>query len=224
MALEEEIRVLYQDNHLLALYKPAGMLVQADRTGDLSLLEWAKEWIRQAYAKPGQAYLGLVHRLDRPVPGVVLFARTTKAAQRLSQQFRTHQVGKRYLAVINGRLDPAQGTSRLYVARTRKRTVITSPHDPAGKRAELHYRTIEHKSRLSLVEVTLRTGRHHQIRAQLAALGHPIVGDTRYGSPVHAPQGMIALLAKRLSCRHPTRRMEITVEAPIPKMWPWPPI
>ena len=218
---EREIRVLYEDNHLLALFKPAGMLVQGDRTEDPSLLDWAKAWIGKRYAKPGRVFIGLVHRLDRPVPGVVLFARTSKAASRLSAQFRSRSVKKVYWAVAHGHLRPADGIARNYISRKQGRAALTLPDDPSGRYAELRYKTIDRKPGASLVEITLVTGRHHQIRAQLSALGHPIVGDVKYGSPRQTPSGSIALLARRLTCRHPTKPMDMTFQAPLPEDWPW---
>jgi 23S rRNA pseudouridine1911/1915/1917 synthase len=221
--LEDQIEILYEDNHLLGVYKPAGMLTQGDKTGDLSLLDWAKRWIKDRYGKPGNVFLGLVHRLDRPVAGVVLFAKTSKAASRLSAQIRDRTVKKIYRAVVHGNPNPLQGKSELYLTRIRNKSAVTGPHDPSGQLAVLHYRVIEVRAASSLVEVTLVTGRHHQIRCQLAALGHPILGDLKYGSRQALPSRVIALVAKQLTCRHPTRDTDVVVESPIPKNWPWPP-
>lgn len=224
---EEEIEVLYEDNHLLALFKPAGMLVQGDATGDLSLLDWAKGWLKRKYDKPGRVFLGLVHRLDRPVPGVVLFARTSKAARRLSEQFRARTVKKTYWAVIHGRMEPESGALKNHLVRRRNKTFLTTPEDANAKYAELRYTTLEAAGPFSLLEITLVTGRHHQIRAQLASLRRPIVGDVKYGAPGNGskkrPDEGLALLAKRLVCRHPTEGVEMTFESPLPKNWPWPP-
>ena len=221
--LEDQIEILYEDNHLLGVYKPAGMLTQGDKTGDLSLLDWAKRWIKERYGKPGNVFLGLVHRLDRPVAGVVLFARTSKAASRLSAQIRDRTVKKIYWAVVHGTPNPLQGKSELYLTRIRNKSAVTGPHDPSGQLAVLHYRVIEVQAASSLVEVTLVTGRHHQIRCQLTALGHPILGDLKYGSRQALPSQIIALVAKQLTCRHPTRDADVVVESPIPRNWPWPP-
>jgi 23S rRNA pseudouridine1911/1915/1917 synthase len=220
---EERIKVLYDDNHLLAVYKPPGILVQADRTGDLSLLEWARTWVKGHYRKPGNVFLGLVHRLDRPVSGVVLFARTSKAAARLSEQFREHRVRKIYLAVVRGEIEPRSGTLKARLSRAGTRTRVTDFWDPLGKEAELRYRTIDAKQGFSLLEVDLVTGRHHQIRVQLAALGHPICGDQKY-SPQQVRSGAsMALMARTITVRHPTRPVDMTFVSPTPDDWPWPP-
>jgi len=220
---DNQIKILYEDNHLLGVYKPAGMLTQGDRTGDLSLLDWAKEWIKARYVKPGRVFLGLIHRLDRPVAGAVLFARTSKAASRLSAQIRGHKIEKLYWAIVHGRPRPAEGKSEAYLARTRNKSILTGPHDPSGQWAVLHYKVLESRASFSLVEVTLVTGRHHQIRCQLAALGHPVLGDLKYGSTHSLPSRAIGLLSKRLTCHHPTRDMDVAIESPMPEDWPWPP-
>jgi len=222
--LDTQIKILYEDNHLLGVYKPPGMLIQGDKTGDLSLLDWAKAWIKNRYQKPGNVFLGLVHRLDRPVAGLALFARTSKAAARLSAQIRDRTVEKIYWAVVHGTPSPLEGKSELFLARTRNKAVVTGPNDSSGKLALLHYRILESSALFSLVEVTLVTGRHHQIRCQLAALGHPVLGDVKYGSSVILPSGTIALLSKRLVCRHPTMDQDVVIESPMPENWPWPPV
>lgn len=221
---ENQIKILYEDNHLLGVFKPAGMLTQRDRTEDPSLLDWAKEWIRAKYRKPGGVFLGLVHRLDRPVAGAVLFARTSKAAGRLSSQIREHQIKKIYWAVVHGHPRPPKGRSEVYIARSGSRSIITGPGDPSGQLAELTYRVLESRGSYSLLEITLITGRHHQIRCQLAGLGHPILGDRKYGSPQLLPGRHIGLLAKHLMCRHPTKDMDVHIESPTPEEWPWPPL
>jgi 23S rRNA pseudouridine1911/1915/1917 synthase len=217
----EQIRVLYEDNHLLAVFKPPGILVQGDRTGDPSLLEWGKDWLRARYRKPGRVFLGLVHRLDRPVSGVVLLARTTKAAARLSEQFRERRIEKVYWAVVHGRPDPPAGELADHLAKRGLTTVRVSPEDSRAKAATLRYRTLETSIGLSLVEIRLITGRHHQIRSQFAALGHPVVGDHRYGAPRPSPSRLLGLLARSLTCRHPTRPVDITFLSPLPSGWPW---
>ncbi|MBN1848747.1 MAG: RluA family pseudouridine synthase [Deltaproteobacteria bacterium] len=213
--------ILYEDNHLLAVYKPAGMLTQGDRSGRVSLLDLGKEWLRVQYNKPGKAFLGLLHRLDRPVSGVVLFAKTSKAAGRLSEQFRNRIVKKVYLAVIHSHLTPPQGDSIMYLVRDGSRSTVTLFSHPKAQRAELSYRTLQEREETSLVRIVLRTGRRHQIRAQLAALGHPIVGDRRYGSPLTIKEHAIALQAHSLTFLHPISKEEVYLEAPMPELWPW---
>jgi len=220
--LDNEIKILYEDNHLLGVYKPPGMLIQGDKTGDLSLLDWAKGWIKNRYEKPGNVFLGLVHRLDRPVAGAALFARTSKAAARLSAQIRDRTMEKVYWAVVHGIPAPPEGRAEHHLARIRNKSVVTGPNHPSGKLAVLHYRVRESSAPCSLVEVTLVTGRHHQIRCQLATLGFPVLGDLKYGSSRPLPSGMIALLSKRITCRHPTRDMDVVIESPLPQNWPWP--
>ncbi len=214
--------LLYHDNHLLGLYKPAGLLVQGDRSGDPNLLDLAKAWIKQLYHKPGKVYLGLVHRLDRPVAGVVLFARTSKGASRLSAQFRDHRVSKQYLAVVEGRLAPRRGTLNAYHLKGQHRSSRLLKESVAGARqARLAYEVLERSAHRSLVAVRLETGRKHQIRLQLAALGHPVLGDVRYGAAGPLAQQQIALLAQRLTVIHPTLREPLTLESPLPQGWPW---
>lgn len=213
--------VLYEDNHLLALYKPAGLLVQGDNTGDISLLELGKVWLKERYGKPGQVFLGLVHRLDRPVAGVVLFARTSKAAGRLSEQFRSGKVKKRYLAVVEGILKEPSGRLVHHIERTDRFSRIVSEPTPHSQEARLSFRLLETIRSRSLVEVELETGRRHQIRLQLSYLGYPLLGDLRYGASAPLPGKQIALLARELSVEHPTRKESIVFQSPFPKGWPW---
>ncbi|MFH1983414.1 MAG: RluA family pseudouridine synthase [Pseudomonadota bacterium] len=213
--------VLYEDNHLLGLYKPAGLLVQGDRTGDPCLLDLGKSWLKARYAKPGQVFLGLVHRLDRPVAGVVLFARTSKAAARLSAQFRERRVTKDYLAVVHGRLETESGELAHHLVRDGASSRVAEPDSDGAQAARLTYRRLGESFDRSLVAVSLHTGRRHQIRAQLAAIGHPILGDLRYGAPAPLPNAQIALLARHLGVTHPTTKAPILLNAPIPAGWPW---
>jgi len=213
--------VLYLDNHLLALYKPAGLLVQGDESGEISLLELGKSWLKERYDKPGRAFLGLVHRLDRPVAGVVLFCRTSKAAGRISEQFRSGTIVKKYLAIVEGRLSEYQGRLTNFIEKNAKNSKIVSLPGKKSKRATLSYRVLDTIGSVSLLEVYLETGRKHQIRLQLSNLGHPVLGDKRYGSSATFAQRQIALFAKELTIRHPIRKVEVTIEAPLPKGWPW---
>ena len=214
--------ILYLDNHLFALYKPAGLLVQGDRSQDVTLLELGKQWLKGHYGKPGKVFLGLVHRLDRPVAGVVLFARTSKAAARISEQFRTGNIAKRYLAIVEGRLSAATGRLINTLERQERVSRIIQESVPGSQEARLSYRVLDQIASQSLVEIDLETGRRHQIRLQLAHLGHPIVGDVRYGATRPLPNGQIALLARELSFNHPTSRQRVTVASPLPIGWPWP--
>ncbi len=201
-----EPQILFVDNHLLVVRKPAGMLVQADATGDFDLLSWGKQWIKREFAKPGDVFLGLVHRLDRPVSGVVVFARTSKAASRLSQSFRERTVGKTYWALVEGETPP-HDTLRGFLKRERTRSRMSD--DEMGSHAELRYRRLGYAAGISWLEVELGTGRHHQIRLQLADAGHPIVGDFKYRAPGRKPGpgfgGMLALHARSLSIAHPVK-------------------
>jgi 23S rRNA pseudouridine1911/1915/1917 synthase len=215
--------VVFADNHLLVVVKPAGMLAQGDRTGDASLVDWAERWLAESAAKPGKAYVGLVHRLDRPVGGLMVLARTSKAAARLSAAFRDRTVDKRYLALVERPLPEAAGRSEGWLVPGRG-TVSSrwqaAPCD-GGQTAVLGWRTLDAAGAGTLVEVGLETGRKHQIRAQLAALGSPILGDRRYGArKPWAPAGSIALFAWSLTVPHPIGGAPTTFEAWPERPWP----
>ncbi len=221
MATPGWFEVFYEDNHLLAVNKPAGlptMGVAADRP---SLLAIAKDYIRHKYRKPGNVYLGIVSRLDAPVTGVVLLARTSKAAARLSEQFRQGEVEKIYWAIVSGKLRPARGRWQDWLRHDERhrRVQTTQPGAAGAKLARLSYRRLGQAGPGTLVEICLETGRKHQIRVQCAAHGHPIVGDRKYGSQIPFPAG-IALHARRLRFRHPVRREPIELVAPLPASWP----
>ena len=218
------IEILYEDNHLLAVNKPAGVLSQADATGDVPLLAAAKAYLKEKYGKPGNVFLGLVHRLDRPVAGVLIFARTSKAAGRLSAAFREGRVEKTYHAVVAGVPTPQRGTLRHWLCKiaAQRRTMVVRPDTPGARLAVLDYRVMAASAAGSLVAVRLHTGRSHQIRVQLAAMGHPILGDLKYGAAAPLPAGNIALYACRLQVAHPTRNETLRIEAPVPPGWPWP--
>ena len=211
---------LYLDNHLLVVDKPAGQLVQGDATGDLDLVTEAKAYLKERFDKPGNVFVGLVHRLDRPTSGVVALARTSKAAGRLSDQFRTRSTDKRYLAVLDGVLDPEGQATDGLVKREGGGVRVVPVERPDAQRAVLHWRTLSADSGRSLVEVELVTGRKHQIRAQLAARGASVVGDFRYGKdrPFAGGRG-IALHAWQLTIQHPTRKEPVTFSSPPPPSW-----
>ncbi len=218
-----QLNVLYEDNHLLIVLKPARMLVQRDNTGDPSLLDIAKHWVKEKYQKPGNVYLGLVHRLDRPAEGVMVFAKTSKAASRLSHQFRERTVEKAYLAVVQGHVEPESGRLEHSIRKRpgNRRVHISQNPLQDGKHAALTYNVCEEVDDLSLVHVQLHTGRHHQIRAQFAYIGHPVVGDYKYTSRIPLPDKRIALLAHSISFTHPTVKTPMTIESPFPNYWPW---
>jgi 23S rRNA pseudouridine1911/1915/1917 synthase len=207
----DALEVLYEDNHLISVNKPAGILVQGDRSGEESLMDVVKEYIRERYQKPGNVFLGTVHRLDRPVSGVVLFARTSKAASRLMRQWQAREVKKTYWAVVEGALEPEQGRIEGHLRKSGKRVRTAKEGDPGAKEAVLEYRTLAHGNGISLVEIGLITGRKHQIRAQLSQAGCPVVGDVKYGANGFLKDKTIRLVARSLSFRHPVAGREMTL-------------
>jgi 23S rRNA pseudouridine1911/1915/1917 synthase len=215
-----DLLVLYEDNHLLAVFKPAGLLSQGPGEGHNTILDVARAWVRRSHDKPGNVFLGLVHRLDRPVGGVLILAKTSKAAARLSEQFRTGAVRKIYQAVVEGHL-PDSGTLSDQIARGGQHRHTRIMPQGEGRPVSLEFRRLGGEARASLLEVRPHTGRTHQIRVQLAHAGHPIIGDLKYGSRFRLPTG-IALFAKQITFLHPTREVETDVHAPTPPNWPWP--
>ena len=220
------LHVIHEDNHLLAVTKPAGLLVQGDRTGDVTLLALAKAYLKQKYAKPGNVFLALVHRLDRPVSGVVLLARTSKAASRLSRQFRERTVGKRYQAVVEG--IPSAGSRELVAhlagsGDARGVTRAAREPFPDSREARLVYTVTERAANQALLAIEPMTGRRHQIRAQLALIGCPVLGDVKYGAARPFADRSIALHASRLEVTHPIGSELVVLEASLPPGWPWPP-
>lgn len=219
------IPILYEDNHLLIVTKPVNVPVQEDRSGDPDLLNVLKQDLKVRYNKPGNVFLALVHRLDRPVGGVMVFAKTSKAASRLSDVIRRKKLGRTYLATIRGRPTQQQDTLEHYLLKdTRKNIVrIVSPDTEGAKKAILDYELIASNNAddLSLVKIKLHTGRSHQIRVQMAAIGCPLYGDQRYGQHVNKPGQQIALWAHQLSLPHPTRD-ELIAEMCVPPLeYPW---
>lgn len=214
--------VFYRDNHLLVLYKPAGLLVQADETEEVSLLDLGKRWVKEMHQKPGRVFLGLVHRLDRPVAGVVLFCRTSKAAGRMSAQFRASGAEKYYLAVLEGKLREKSGRLVHHIERRDKRSSVVVPENARGGReARLSFEALETGGNRTLARIRLETGRHHQIRVQFAHIGHPVVGDLRYGAAAPLPQKQIALFAQKLVVSHPVSGERLSFESALPRGWPW---
>lgn len=213
--------ILYEDNHLIALNKPAGMLTQPSGRQEGNLEDLAKEWIRRTKRKPGEVFLHAVHRLDRPVSGVVLFARTSKALGRMNEQQRGREMRKIYHAVLTHELPSSEGTLRHTLRHSRMRSLEARGHEYGARECVLHYRVLERSSSMSLVEISLETGRYHQIRAQLAACGCPVLGDARYGGGSPGRFKGIALHHVRLEFTHPTKKARITIEAPYPDSWPF---
>ena len=212
----EKLQILYEDNHLIAVYKPAGILVQGDISHEISLLDMVKDYIKKQYNKPGEVFLGLVHRLDRPVGGVVLFARTSKSASRLSVQWRQRSLTKIYWALVHGKMPRPFGRLTSFLKKRRQKVSLTDETHKRAQEAALTYSTLFVRGKVSLLEVRLHTGRKHQIRVQLAAEGCPIVGDRKYGAPERREDGTICLVAKSLTFMHPTRPETMYIEAPAP--------
>ncbi|WNJ21019.1 RluA family pseudouridine synthase [Pontibacter sp. G13] len=220
--LDPERDVLFEDNHLLIVNKPFGMLSQGDDTGDDSVVEWAKAYIKEKYNKPGNVYLGLIHRLDRPAGGALVLARTSKAAARVSKQFQGKEVQKIYHIVTEGVPKPAAGTLSHHIRKLPNKNIVRAHPKPVdgAKPAKLEYRVLSVNQGKALVEIRLITGRRHQIRAQMATKGTPVLGDVKYGASGFLPDQDIALLAREVSLVHPTQKEPLTVTAPWPdKDW-----
>lgn len=214
------LSILYEDNHLLVINKPAGLPTMGVAAGEPSVVTLARHYIKHKYRKPGRVYMGIVSRLDTPTSGVVLLARTSKAAGRLAEQFRTRAAEKTYWAIVSGCLQPAEGELVDWIVKddARQRMIISGPWDASAKEARLRYRRMRAVGRGTLVEIKLLTGRKHQIRLQLAARGCPIWGETKYGKGEPFADG-IALHARRLVVQHPVRREAVELEAPLPAAW-----
>jgi len=210
--------VVYEDNHVIIVSKESGEIVQGDKTGDVPLSEAVKQYIKEKYAKPGAVFLGTVHRLDRPVSGLVVFARTSKALARLNKMFAEGQVHKTYWAIVKNTPKAPEGTLENWLVRNEKqnKSYAYDKERPNSKKAILKYRVIGHTDNYSVLEVNLMTGRHHQIRCQLAAMGCPIKGDLKYGAPRSNPDGSISLMSRRVEFVHPVSKETIIVEAPLP--------
>lgn len=219
------MKLLYEDNHIIAVSKTCHEIVQGDKTGDTPLSDTVKAYIKEKYQKPGEVFLGVTHRLDRPTTGVVLFARTSKALTRLNAMFQSHeQIQKTYWAIVekNERLlgNMANETMRLenYLWRNEKqnKSFVVKPGTKDAKRAVLTYKVIAKSERYMLLEINLETGRHHQIRCQLAAIGLPIKGDLKYGAKRSNPDGGISLHARKIEFIHPVSKLPISITAPVP--------
>ncbi len=220
MYLSSKVDVLYEDNHVIAVHKPAGLLVEGDASGDTNLFEQVKQYLKDKYKKPGNVFLGIVHRLDRPVEGIVLFGKTSKGAARLSEQFREHTIRKIYHAVVLGVPSPAKATLIHFLTKDEraKVAIVFETSAPKRDKAELTYETVRSNGKYSLLKIELKTGRFHQIRAQLAHIGHPIAGDVKYGAPESLPDKTIALAATELEFQKATadELVELHIEMPSP--------
>lgn len=216
--------VLYEDNHIIAVNKTCSEIVQGDKTGDVPLSETVKAYIKDKYNKPGDVFLGVTHRLDRPTSGVVLFARTSKALTRLNEMFKSHgQIRKTYWAIVQGKPKMAEARLENYLIRNEKqnKSYIAKQGAKDAKLAILTYKTLTVGEHYSLLEISLETGRHHQIRCQLAAIGCPVKGDLKYGAKRSNPDGGICLHARQIAFEHPVSHDEIVITAPIPEDSIW---
>ena len=213
------MEVIYEDNHIIAVNKTCREIVQGDKTGDTPLSDMLKAWLKEKYCKPGNVFVGVTHRLDRPVSGVVLFAKTSKALARLNEMFRTSEVKKTYWAVVKNAPKEPEGELVHYLARNEKqnKSFAYDKEVPNSKKAILDYRLIGHSENYYLLEVDLKTGRHHQIRCQLAKMGCPIKGDLKYGAPRSNPDGSICLHARKVRFIHPVSKELIELVAPLPE-------
>ena len=217
----QNISILYEDNHLLVVNKPANMPVCLDSSNDIDLLSKLKEYIKIKYNKPGNVYLGLVHRLDRPVEGILVFAKTSKAASRLSDQIRTNQLKKTYYAIVENKPNKS-GTFIDYLYKDEKTNTSYITNEKKGKKSVLEYNLINYKNNLSLVKINLLTGRHHQIRVQLSSHGYPLYGDHKYNKNfINDNKENIALIAKELSFYHPVTKELLTFTIDLPKRYPY---
>ena len=218
------MEVIYEDNHIIIVNKQSGEIVQGDKTGDRPLSDIVKDYIKEKYQKPGAVFLGVVHRLDRPVSGLVIFARTSKALTRLNKMFAEGEIHKTYWAIVRRQEagDDWQTLEHWLVRNEKQNKSYAYPTEkPNAKKAILKYRTLSHSDNYTLLEVRLLTGRHHQIRCQLAAMGCPIKGDLKYGAPRSNPDGSISLMARRVEFVHPVSNAPITIEAPSPNDTLW---
>ena len=217
------MNVVYEDNHIIIVNKQSGEIVQGDKTGDTPLSDIVKQYIKEKYNKPGNVFLGVVHRLDRPVSGLVVFAKTSKALSRLNEMFRTGDVHKTYWAIVKKNDIAPEATLTDWLTRNERQNKSYAHHRevPGAKKAVLSYKVRSMSDNYMLLEVRLMTGRHHQIRCQLAHMGCPIKGDLKYGSPRSNPDGSISLMSRRVEFVHPVSKETIAVEAPVPddRLW-----
>jgi 23S rRNA pseudouridine1911/1915/1917 synthase len=215
--------VIYEDNHLIAVNKTSSEIVQGDKTGDIPLSETVKQWLKDKYQKPGNVFIGVTHRLDRPVSGVTLFAKTSKALERMNEMFRNGEVKKTYWAIVGNQPPEPEGELVHYLVRNEKqnKSYAYDCEKPGSKKAVLIYRLMARSENYFLLEIDLKTGRHHQIRCQLAKIGCPVKGDLKYGFNRSNPNGGISLHAREVKFIHPVSKEKIEIVAPVPeeKIW-----
>jgi 23S rRNA pseudouridine1911/1915/1917 synthase len=223
MTAPKGFSIIYEDNHLLVVNKSAGILVQGDATGDTSLIDLCKEYVKEKYNKPGAVFIGLVHRIDRPVSGLVVLTRTSKALERMTAQFRERETQKTYWAIVEKRPSKLEGTLVHWLLKDERKNKTTAfnKETNGALRSELTYKLIGEKSGQFLLEVNPVTGRPHQIRVQLASMGTPIVGDVKYGASEANTDGSICLHARRLVFEHPVQKIPLNLEAALPKTIYW---
>lgn len=217
------MKVIYEDNHIIAVNKQSSEIVQGDKTGDTPLSESVKIWLKEKYEKPGNVFLGVIHRLDRPVSGVVLFAKTSKALSRLNELFKNGEVKKTYWAIVRNKPPKEEDELVHYLVRNEKqnKSYAYLQEKPQSKKAVLTYQLIAHSDNYFLLKINLKTGRHHQIRCQLAQIGCPIKGDLKYGFGRSNPDGSISLHAREVAFIQPVSKEPLTITAPVPddKLW-----
>ena len=220
---KNNLQILHEDNHIIAINKRVGDIVQGDKTGDQPLSDVVKEYIKEKYNKPGEVYLGVVHRLDRPTTGIVVFAKTSKALTRLNEMFKNRDTQKTYWAVVKKTPEPQEATLEHYLTRNTKNNTSKAhiKEVPDSKLAKLDYKVIYKLTHYSVLEINLHTGRHHQIRTQLAAIGCPIKGDLKYGFNRSNPDGGIHLHARKLDFIHPVSKENVSLLAPLPNESTW---
>ena len=220
---KENVQILYQDNHIIIVNKRAGDITQGDKTGDKPLSDVVKEYIKERFNKPGNVFLGVVHRLDRPTSGIIIFARTSKALERLNKMLRDKIIHKTYWAVVKNQPKKENDTLINFLKKNPKnnKSSVYSTEIDGSKKAVLHYKTLKKLDRYSLLEIDLETGRHHQIRTQLAAIGSPIKGDLKYGFNRSNKDGSIHLHARKIEFTHPVNKEKISIIAPLPKDVIW---
>ena len=213
------MEIIYEDNHLIAVNKNCHEIVQGDKTGDIPLSELLKTWLKEKYAKQGNVFVGVSHRLDRPVTGVVLFAKTSKALSRINELFRLGKVEKTYWAITKNCPPEPENELKHWLIRNEKqnRSIAIDVEKPNAKQAILHYRLLSKSERYCLLEINLQTGRHHQIRCQLAKIGCPVKGDLKYGAKRSNPDGGISLHARRIAFIHPVSQLPVEIIAPVPE-------